>query len=111
MSDTPRSDAECHSCTDTCSEWNGEWVPLEVCRQLERELTKQKGHTEAVMRTLKDALGIEDGRECLEQIGRMKEALSLVVPKCDYLHHPKRYQHKITEPCPVEELIRKAQKP
>lgn len=42
MSDTPRSDAECYSCMDTCSEWNGEWVPLEVARQLERELTEAK---------------------------------------------------------------------
>lgn len=110
MSDTPRSDAE--SVTDG-NEVSGysEVVDADFARQLERELTQQKRHTEAVMRTLKDALGIEDGRECLEQIGRMREALSLVVPKCDYLHHPKRYQHKITEPCPVVELIRKAKNP
>lgn len=42
MSDTPRTDAECYSCTDTCSEWNGEWVPLEFARQLERELKEAK---------------------------------------------------------------------
>lgn len=42
MSDTPRSDSECYSCTDPCSEWHGEWVPLEVCRQLERELNEAK---------------------------------------------------------------------
>lgn len=79
--------------------------------QLREEIERQKRHTEAVMRTLKDALGIEGGRDCLDQIGILVEAISLVVPKCDHLHHPKKYQHKITEPCPVEELIRKAQKP
>ena len=46
----------------------------------------------------------------LESVKELKHALSFVVPKCDYLHHPKKHQHKITEPCPVEELIRKAQK-
>lgn len=40
----------------------------------------------------------------------LRVALSFVTPKCDYLHHPKKYQHKITEPCPVEELIRKAKR-
>ena len=46
----------------------------------------------------------------LESVKELKHALSFVVPKCDHLHHPKKHQHKITEPCPVEELIRKAQK-
>lgn len=41
--------------------------------RLEGELAREKRHTEAVMRTLKDALGIEDGRECLEEVGRLKD--------------------------------------
>jgi hypothetical protein len=125
VSDTPRTDADdrpypspdytqhinfegCDSVVMPPEEYEALY---EHARQLERELSQQKRHTEAVMRTLKDALGIEGGRDCLDQIGILVEAISLVVPKCDHLHHPKKYQHKITEPCPVEELIRKAQKP
>ena len=47
-------------------------------------------------------------KESARRITQLEHALSFVTPKCDYLHHPKKYQHKITEPCPVEELIRKA---
>lgn len=43
--------------------------------------------------------------------GRLKtmaKALDVVVPACDSLHHPKRYQHAPDEPCPAEALVRKA---
>lgn len=53
-------------------------------------------------------LGTSDVKLGMFRIKQLKHALSFVTPKCDYLHHPKKYQHKITEPCPVEELIRKA---
>jgi hypothetical protein len=39
MSNTPRTDAAAQTCMDASSEWCGEWVPLELCQQLERELT------------------------------------------------------------------------
>lgn len=40
MSDTPRTDAAAQTCMDASSEWHGEWVPLDLARQLERELAK-----------------------------------------------------------------------
>lgn len=40
MSDTPRTNAAAQTCMDTANEWHGEWVPLEVARQLERELAE-----------------------------------------------------------------------
>jgi seryl-tRNA synthetase len=42
------------------------------------------------------------------KIRRLEEALEFVVPFCPDLHHPKRYQHKAGDRCPVEEIIRKA---
>jgi hypothetical protein len=38
----------------------------------------------------------------------MEEALGCVVVDCNHLHHRKKHQHRSDEPCPVEELIRKA---
>ena len=38
MSNTPMADAAAQTCMDTTSEWHGEWVPLEVARQLEHKL-------------------------------------------------------------------------
>lgn len=67
MNDTPRTGAaQYYSGT-------GMRVDADFARQLERELAQEKRHTEVVMRTLKDALGIEDGRDCLEEVGRLKE--------------------------------------
>ena len=43
-----------------------------------------------------------------ERIKRLEEALGCVVVSCNYLHHRKKHQHRSGEPCPVEELIRKA---
>lgn len=62
MSDTPRTDAVRHNLAELAV----------FARQLERELAQEKHHTEAVMRTLRQALGIDDGRDCLEEIGRLK---------------------------------------
>jgi hypothetical protein len=56
-----------------------------LCRRLERELT-----------------------EANERIKRLEEALGCVVVGCNHLHHRKKHQHRSGEPCPVEELIRKA---
>lgn len=98
---------------------------LEVDRQ-ERELTESKhrirtlieqrdgfriqaDHKWRLREEFEALLGTSDVATGVERVKQLKHALSLVVPKCDYLHHPKKYQHQITEPCPVEELIRKAQ--
>ena len=43
-----------------------------------------------------------------ERIKRLEEALGCVVVDCNHLHHRKKHQHKLGEPCPVEGLIRKA---
>ena len=43
-----------------------------------------------------------------ERIKRLEEALGCVVVSCNHLHHRKKHQHRSDEPCPVEELIRKA---
>jgi hypothetical protein len=56
-----------------------------LCRRLERELNAAN-----------------------ERIKRLEEALGCVVVGCNYLHHRKKHQHRSGEPCPVEELIRKA---
>jgi hypothetical protein len=42
------------------------------------------------------------------RIKRLEEALGCVVVDCNHLHHRKKHQHRSGEPCPVEELIRKA---
>jgi len=55
-------------------------------------------------------------RKCVEaelaaanaRISQLANALEFVVPFCPDLHHPKRYQHKAGDRCPVEEIIRKA---
>jgi hypothetical protein len=67
MSDTPRTDeAEFHTGT-------GLRVTSKFARQLERELDLQKRHIEAINRTLRETLRIEDGRDCLHEIQRLKE--------------------------------------
>jgi phosphoribosylformylglycinamidine (FGAM) synthase-like enzyme len=47
-------------------------------------------------------------REQEDRIKRLEEALGCVVVSCNHLHHRKKHQHKLGEPCPVEGLIRKA---
>jgi hypothetical protein len=86
MSDTPRTDAVVAPYIGSDS------VTVEECsalldeaRQLERELAAANA-----------------------RISQLANVLEFVVPFCPYLHHPKRYQHKAGDPCPVEEIIRKA---
>jgi hypothetical protein len=82
MSDTPRTDARVRMMIDNDHGPEGleKWA-----QQLERELAAANA-----------------------RIRRLEEALEFVVPFCPDLHHPKRYQHKAGDPCPVEEIIRKA---
>jgi hypothetical protein len=42
------------------------------------------------------------------RIKHLEEALDCVVVSCSYLHHRKKHQHEYGQPCPVEDLIRKA---
>ena len=70
----------------------------------------QVGHKWRLREEFEALLGTADVETGVERVKQLKHALSMAAPKCDYLHHPKKHQHKITEPCPVEELIRKAQK-
>jgi len=43
-----------------------------------------------------------------ERIKRLEEALSLIRPTCEVVHHSKKHQHSLSQPCPVVELIKKA---
>ena len=43
-----------------------------------------------------------------ERIKRLEEALGLVRPHCDSVHHSKKHQHQYGEPCPVVALIENA---
>ena len=47
-------------------------------------------------------------RELQDRIKRLKEALDLVRPHCDSVHHSKKHQHQYGEPCPVVALIENA---
>lgn len=57
MSDTPMTDAAAQTCMNTTSEWHGEWVPLEVARQLEHKLAS----------VTKGSLELEDERDELDR--------------------------------------------
>ena len=41
---------------------------------------------------------------------RLVEAIDLVVPVCNYLHHPKRLRHDLSDPCGCEKIVREAKK-
>ena len=43
-----------------------------------------------------------------DRIKRLEEALDLVRPHCDSVHHSKKHQHQYGEPCPVVALIENA---
>jgi archaellum component FlaC len=51
---------------------------------------------------------LNENRKLNQRIKRLEEALGCVVVDCNHLHHRKKHQHRSGEPCPVEELIRKA---
>jgi hypothetical protein len=85
MSDTPRTDEAEFRAYTTPDNSSRSCVSASLARQLERELAAANA-----------------------RIRRLEEALEFVVPFCPDLHHPKRYQHKAGDRCPVEEIIRKA---
>ena len=43
-----------------------------------------------------------------QRIKRLEEALYLIRPTCECVHHSKKHRHSWSEPCPVVALIEKA---
>lgn len=80
-SDTPRTDAA------VLDEHDPVTAVAETCRQLERELASAN-----------------------TRITKLNEALSLVFPRCEHLHHAKKHQHCATAHCPVEMLFEELMK-
>jgi predicted RNase H-like nuclease (RuvC/YqgF family) len=125
MSDTPRTDA-----------WKRINDPIEdlhaFARQLERELNeanerirlliaerdtarRQADQNWKLREEFRELLGTDDVergvavvREMKERIKRLEEALDCVIIDCSFLGHKRKHRHEHNEPCPVEELIRKA---
>jgi hypothetical protein len=94
MSDTPISDSTAHNVAELGM----------LCRRLERELTAS--NTIIRQQQLLD----EESLRLQERIKRLEEALSLIRPTCEVVHHSKKHQHSLSQPCPVVELIKKAKK-
>ena len=42
------------------------------------------------------------------RVAELEHALSLVVPTCDSLHHPKKYQHHAGDKCPCVRIVKEA---
>jgi DNA repair exonuclease SbcCD ATPase subunit len=109
MSDTPRTQAAWET-------WiaNGCAQRLkQESEKLERELaavTKERDEAVLVSTNTMTELSEVNGDRCrlIDRIKRLEEALAVVVPKCDWLHHEKKHQHCASEPCPVVEMILKA---
>ena len=81
-------------------------------RDTARLQTDQKHSLREEFRELLGTDDIEVGvavvREMRCRIKRLKEALDLVRPHCDSVHHSKKHQHQYGEPCPVVALIENA---
>jgi predicted RNase H-like nuclease (RuvC/YqgF family) len=81
-------------------------------RDTARLQTDQKHSLREEFRELLGTDDIEVGvavvREMRRRIKRLKEALDLVRPHCDSVHHSKKHQHQYGEPCPVVALIENA---
>ena len=78
-------------------------------RDTARLQTDQKHSLREEFRELLGTDDIEVGvavvREMRYRIKRLKEALDLVRPHCDSVHHSKKHQHQYGEPCPVVAFI------
>jgi hypothetical protein len=115
VSDTPRTDrarldehdpavAVASECSKLERELN---AANERIKRLEEELERTKQDRNAIAKTTREPLLLKLDHAA-ERIKRLEEALGCVVVSCNYLHHRKKHQHRSGEPCPVEELIRKA---
>jgi len=120
--DTPRA--------DSAYQHKGSYGIYQEARLLEKEMNQYKTHIEFQDKRIKEleaivndpnALwtnwlrgtvslpsGIGDVRQYQEYIKRLDDALDCIVVSCSHLNHKKKHQHKYNEPCPVEQLIRKA---
>jgi ribosomal protein L12E/L44/L45/RPP1/RPP2 len=97
INDTPRTDE---------AQFGAGRVSVSFACQLERELNAANVEIEEKR---KDVVWLATEKAKLEErIKRLEEALGCVVVSCNHLHHRKKHQHKLGEPCPVEGLIRKA---
>ena len=76
-------------------------------KRLEEELERTKQDRNAIAKKTREPLLLKLDHAA-ERIKRLEEALGCVVVSCNHLHHRKKHQHRSGEPCPVEELIRKA---
>ena len=47
-------------------------------------------------------------RQLERENAAMRQALSLIVPTCESLHHPSAYRHTATMPCKACDVVRKA---
>lgn len=116
MSDTPRTDGVMKYCFGS----DEEFIKPSVARQLERELKDARQiaskYDDRYFAT-RELLNVSTERaESLERelaaanarIRRLEEALDLTSSQCGDLHHPKGHQHALGQPCPVEEIVRKA---
>jgi chromosome segregation ATPase len=96
VSETPISDSTPHNVAD---------LGMQI-RRLERKLNAANVEIEEKR---KDIVWLATEKAKLEdRIKRLKEALDLVRPHCDSVHHSKKHQHQYGEPCPVVALIENA---
>lgn len=113
MSDTPRTDAEYKD-----HEWDiMDHIPLEFCRQLERELNASLENQVKSMEklveqqdfTLKAAVLLSEAVSQRDRAIKIAETLSGGGSRaCRELHHAKKDRHESGEVCPIEERIEKA---
>ena len=112
MSDTPRLVDLYRAGCDLQRELNAanDRIRLLIAeRDTARQQSDQKVSLREEFRELLGTDDIEVGvavvREMKNRIKRLKEALDLVRPHCDSVHHSKKHQHKYNEPCPVVAFI------
>ena len=72
--------------------------------QLDEELERTKQDRNAIAKTVREPLLLKLDH-ANDHIKRLEEALDLVRPHCDSVHHSKKHQHQYGEPCPVVALI------
>ena len=66
---------------------------------LRRQLAQRTAERDAALREVK---------RLRLRVSELKAALDLVIPSCEWLHHPKQHRHAIGEPCPCVGIVRKA---
>lgn len=131
VSDTPRTDVECkdiHGDAYMVSiPVHGDYVSVDLCRQLERELQEANKRIRLLIAERDTArmqadqswklreeftalLGTDDVKEAVRKLKLVKEALECALPYCEYLHHKKAHQHASGGKCIPEELVRMAKR-